>query len=78
MVVRMRKAGFVERIVGPRPAVLCKNLDITGAQERLTETLPEAGSLVRAVSLRHPDREASKDCWAYEPKWMRDGLTIFS
>ena len=78
MVVRIRKAGFVGRIVGPGPAVLCKNLDIAGALAGSTENLPEAGERVWAASLRHPNREAPKEHPVHETKWMKDGLTTLS
>ena len=74
----MRNAGFVGRIFGTGLGVLCKSLDKTRALAWLPEGLPEAGTRVRSAILRHPDREARKDYRAYEPKWMKDGLTTLS
>ena len=78
MGVRIRSAGFFERIFGPGLAVLYRPPDKTRAFAEAPGNFPKAGSCVRAACLRHPDREALKNHRAHEPKWMKDGLTTLS
>ena len=78
MVVRIRNPGLVGRILSSRLPILWKKLDMTGALGGPTESFPDPAARVRAACLRHPYIEAPKDYRAYEPKWMKGGLTTLS